>query len=129
VLGGENVAVQCPHMLRAIVDDPPPGLFVVLMRRPLADIHASERRILWQEKYRGNTTELRVFGLTEGDSAQVKYDYWDSHEKSFPYVEVQYGSLQDHPLHVPAELRKRFHGKQTAVQPAPKPPAAEALVD
>jgi hypothetical protein len=109
----DGVVVQAPHMLKDVVDDPPEGVFIVLMRRDLDQIHASAARIRWAEDFGGNTTELKKFGLTEGDSAAVKYDYWDSHEKSAPFLEVPYESLQAHPMYVPDEQRKSFGHWQT----------------
>jgi hypothetical protein len=109
----DGVVVQAPHMLKDVVDDPPPGIFVVLMRRDLDQIHASAARIRWAEDFGGNTTELKKFGLTEGDSAAVKYDYWDSHAKSVPFLEVPYESLREHPLFVPDDQRKTFGHWQT----------------
>ena len=52
--------------------------------------------------------QLKKFGLTEGDSAAVKYDYWDSHEKLVPFVEVPYDSLRAHPMFVSEDQRKSF---------------------
>jgi hypothetical protein len=113
VLERDNIVVQAPHMLKDVVDDPPPGIFVVLMRRNLDEVHASAERIGWEERYGGNTTELRHFGLSEGDSAAVKYDYWDRHEKRFPWAVVDYSSLQAHPLYCPPDVRKGFGPLQT----------------
>jgi hypothetical protein len=112
-LQNDGVVLQAPHMLKDVVDDPPPGIFIVLMRRHLDQIHASAARIGWTENFGGNTTELKKFGLTEGDSAAVKYAYWDSHDKSVPFLEVPYESLQAHPLYVPGERRKTFGHWQT----------------
>jgi hypothetical protein len=111
----DDVVVQAPHMLKDVVDDPPPGIFIVLMRRDLDQIHASAARIGWTENFSGNTKELKKFGLTEGDSAAVKYDYWDTHDKSVPFLEVAYESLRDHPLYVPDEQRQSFGHWQTQV--------------
>lgn len=110
-----GIVVQCPHMLKDAVDDPPPGVLIVLMRRPLDEIHASDERVGWQAQYKGNTTELRKFGLLEGDSARIKYEYWDSHEKDFPYLELRYDRLAGHPMYVERRLRKSFQMKQTKV--------------
>jgi hypothetical protein len=108
-----GIVVQCPHMLKDAVDDPPTGVLIVLMRRPLDEIHASDERVQWQAEYNGNTTELRKFGLCEGDSARVKYDYWDNHDKDFPYLELPYERLAGHPLYVAQPLRQFFQMKQT----------------
>ncbi len=113
VLRRERVVVQAPNMLKDMVDDPPPGTFVVLMRRDLERIHASERRIRWAEVYGGNVTELAKFGLSEGDPAAVKYAYWDAHEKPVPFLELEYEALHSHPLWVPEQLRQDFGPLQT----------------
>jgi hypothetical protein len=113
ILKRERVVVQAPHMLKDMVDDPPPDVFVVLMRRDLDAIWASAARIRWAEDIGGNTTELAKFGLSEGDSAAVKYDYWDTHEKKVPFLELEYESLRSHPMFVPDELRRGFAPFQT----------------
>nr|MDQ6946922.1 hypothetical protein [Actinomycetota bacterium] len=113
ILRQAGVVVQCPHMLRAILDDPPPGIFVVLMRRDLGAIHASARRIEWETRFNGNTLELGAFGRTEGDSAQIKYEYWDSSPKPAQYLELDYECLRGHPLYVAKESREHFGRKQT----------------
>ena len=99
-------------MLKDVVDDPPPGVFVVLMRRDLSQIHASAERINWAE-FGGNRTELQKLGLTEGDSAALKYAYWDAHNKYVPYLELKYECLRAHPMFVPAERRRDFAPLQT----------------
>jgi hypothetical protein len=113
VLERDGIVVQAPHMLKDVVDHPVPGVLVVLMRRDLDRIHASAQRIGWEEVYGGNTTELRTFGLTEGDSAAVKYAYWDSQPKPEPHVEVDYESLREHPLWLHEDQRKDFGPLQT----------------
>lgn len=115
VLRRDNIVVQAPHMLKDLVDDPPPDIFVVLMRRDLDQIHASEQRIQWAEVYGGNKTELARFGLTEGDPAAVKYGYWDSHTKSVPFLELEYEALRRHPLWVDDDQRRGFGPLQTAL--------------
>jgi hypothetical protein len=109
----DGIVVQAPHMLKDVVDDPPPGIFIVLMRRDLEHVHASAQRIGWTENFGGNTTELKKFGLTEGDSAAVKYEYWDSHDKTVPYLELDYECLRAHPMYVTDEQRKGFGHWQT----------------
>ena len=111
-----NVVVQCPHMLKSIVDRRDGDLFVILVRRDLRDIHRSEARIGWNER-KGGLIELRRFDLDDGDPAAVKYDYWDSEEKVPYFLEVEYSSLREHPLYVPKGLRAGFRPKQTAVEP------------
>ena len=108
----DRIVVQCPHMLKDIVDAPPTGTFVVLMRRNLEDIHRSESRIGWDMEQGGNSAELSKFNVDQGDSAALKYAYWDSHKKDFPYLELAFESLQGNPLYVEAELRHHFGPKQ-----------------
>lgn len=116
ILERDGIVVQCPHMLKVILDDPPPGIFVVLMRRDLDEIHASERRIEWERRFSGNTRELAMLGFSEGDSARLKYEYWDSRPKPQKFMEVCYGDLAAHPLYIAKEHRTNFGCKQTAVR-------------
>jgi hypothetical protein len=114
VLRREGIVAQAPHMLKDLVDEPPAGTFIVLMRRDLGRIHASEHRIRWAEVYGGNITELAKFGLSEGDPATLKYAYWDSRPKLVPFLELEYEALRSHPLWVPDEQRHDFGPLQTA---------------
>jgi hypothetical protein len=100
-------------MLKVILDAPPPDVYVVLIRRDIQEIHASEERIGWEERLKGNSRELSMFGLAAGSSAAVKYDYWERSRKSENFVEIDYDSLQAHPLYIPANLRGDFRPKQT----------------
>jgi len=115
ILQRDRIVVQSPHMLKDVVDDPPPGIFVVLMRRELAKIHESEQRIRWEQNFHGNTNELRKFGCSEGegDSAQIKYDYWQAHRKTVPFLELQYESMRAHHLFISDNLREDFGPLQT----------------
>jgi hypothetical protein len=112
-LAQDGVVVQCPTMLKDLVDDPPPDVYVVLMRRPLSEIRASADRINWESRLKGNTTELQKFGLSEGDSALVKYRYWATQPKRFPFLELPFDLLTDHPLYIEKALRVKFQPKQT----------------
>jgi hypothetical protein len=110
VLKDENIVVQCPAMLKPIVDRRDPKLFVVLMRRDLAAIHKSQDRIDWHEY---EIYELQRFGLTEGDSAAIKYDYWDTQPHPPRYLEVDYDVLMQHPRYLPPTKRTDFGPHQT----------------
>jgi hypothetical protein len=116
-------------MLKDVVDDPPLDILVVLMRRDLDQIHRSAQRIGWAKDLGGNTTELRKFGLSEGDSAAVKYAYWDQHTKSVPFIELEYESLTGHPLYVPAALRRDFGPLQTDLEEPGARPASPRPAD
>lgn len=114
ILRGEQIVVQAPCMLKEVVDKPPPGTFIVLMRRDLTKIHASEHRIGWDRMPDGNVLELEKFGLAWGDSAGTKYDYWESHEKMAPFLELEYESLRKHPLFIADHRRRNFSALQTS---------------
>lgn len=115
VLAGHRIVVQAPHMLRRVADHPPAGTLIVLMRRPVADIHASERRISWGDGSR--RAELRALGASEGDPATLKYAYWDRHAGNVPnLLELSYADLAGHPLYVPSEQRVAFGPRQTEVR-------------
>lgn len=114
ILAGTRIVVQCPHMFKVLVDESPPDVFVIMMRRDLAAIHASEHRIQWEETMRGNTRELARFGLTQGDSALLKYKYWEAHPRPAQFLELRYELLAEHPLYIGNDQRARFERKQTA---------------
>lgn len=113
ILQAEQIVVQAPCMLKEVVDNPPPAVFIILMRRDLAKIRASEHRIGWDQWPDGSALELIKFGLTKGDSASTKYDYWASHEKKAPFLELEYESLRQHPLFIPDDQRRNFAPVQT----------------
>ena len=110
----DDVVIQCPHMFKPALDEARIDVLVVLMRRDLEAIHASESRISWEDTYRGNSAELAVFGLSAGSSAAIKYQYWESRPKPPSYLELPYEVLADHPLFVPAGKRASFGRKDTA---------------
>ncbi len=112
LLAEERVVVHCPHMLKRILDEAPSSVFVVLMRRPLGEIRASADRFGWYSADWGNGRELAQFGVTEGDSALLKYEYWDSNDKAFPHLEVPYSSLEGHPLSRGPEIRRNWDAGQ-----------------
>jgi hypothetical protein len=110
----DNLVVQCPLLLKTIVDDPPPGVFVVMVRRNVEDIRKSFIRVLRVMGARPNPNATGS-PLDAGAIAQERYEYWDSSPKEFPFLELDYDVIKDHPLYVPAEQRVEFGPKQTAV--------------
>lgn len=109
-LEADRVVVQCPTMLRRIVDNPRPDVLVVLMRRPLDEIRRSRDRIDWWPHEAGMRS---VYGQTAGDSAELAYAYWDEHEPP-NHLELAHADLAAHPMWVPADRRARFTPKQIA---------------
>jgi hypothetical protein len=100
-----DVVVQCPLMFRVIIDNPPPDVFVVVMRRNVDDIRNSFNQVLRLMNTASN--------VDAGVVAQEYYDYWDGHAKPFPFLELNYDAITDHSLYVPPERRVNFGIKQT----------------
>jgi len=104
--------LQAPAICNVVHKLSRPDVAIVLVRRNLDDIRASELRVNWT----GQERELRQYGLTEGNIAQVKYDYWDEHQKALIHnpFEVEYESLREHPMWVPKGERVGFGPRQYA---------------
>lgn len=93
------------------------NMLVVVMRRSLDEIHASEKRIDWSKASR--QLELSKYGFEVGDIAKIKYDQWETYQRNdmrVDYIEVQYKSLAEHPLWVPKKARKDFAWNDTEVK-------------
>jgi len=112
---GERFVLQCPALCRYVhhfanrMDTA-----VIMMRRPIAAIIASQERIDWTRRF--EKEELSHYGVTTGPIAAVKYAYWDAVQRRvirFAF-EVRYEDLAGHPLWVDQADRKQFKPKQTA---------------
>lgn len=107
-----NFVLQTPALcyLAHKVPTLDPNAAVVLVRRDIEDIIASERRIEWT----GAPFELKRYGLKEGIISEVKYAFWDEHQKALipNAFEVDYESLASHPLWIPKECRMNFGPRQ-----------------
>lgn len=115
VVHGASVCVmQAPSMMK-FAHHVPDDVLVVVVRRNVVDIVASQERIGWG----GERLELARYGLEEGCISQVKYDYWDRNKDVSPssWMEVQYESMLEHPLWVGKEDRASFSPKQTSGSP------------
>lgn len=87
---------------------------VVIMRRDLAAIAASEKRIGWVA---AEANEYCRYGLdpAQGPIAALKYRIFDALQKPFCMAfDLEYESLAEHPLWVPAERRAAFTPRQWA---------------
>lgn len=108
----ENFVVQCPALCRYVhLFGDRADTAIVMMRRNVNDIEASQNRISWVWR----DLELLRYGYTEGNIAEIKYDYWDTHQKPLIAnpIEVQYDGLATHPLWTPKENRRVFDASQT----------------
>ena len=113
VESAQGAVIQCPTMCRYVDEyGDRDDVAVVLMRRPLAEILASQERIRWLYEH----LELARYGVESGTQALVKYAYWDEHQRARirHAYEVQYHDLCKHALWVPAEKRRRFRDRQTS---------------
>jgi hypothetical protein len=85
---------------------------VVLVRRNIEEIIASQERIQWSK--RPQRRELNKYFESEGVIAKIKYDTWDNWQSDRANLfEIDYTSIADHPMYV--EDRKDFKPKQTAI--------------
>jgi len=109
-----GVVIQCPgmaHMVHKYAQQDDRA--VVFMYRDIDDIMASRERIGWQY----NDVELAHYGLTEGNSAQVKYRHWEQVQRAQvanPF-DVNYEALVGHPLWLPKDKRRDFKPRQWRV--------------
>lgn len=104
--------MQAPSMMK-FVHLVPDDVLVVVVRRKIEDIEASQERIGWS----GEALELARYGKSTGVIAEVKYDYWDRNKAHSPrnWVEVEYESMFNHPLWVDKDDRAEFTSKQTKI--------------
>jgi hypothetical protein len=106
-----DVVIQCPALSYwawavGTVDD----VAVVLMRRPVVDIIASQERVRWEYEW----LELMRYGATSGPIAEVKYRFWDETKDRIRHpFEVEYESLKAHPLWIDRHMRQNFRSDQT----------------
>jgi hypothetical protein len=109
--GNRKVVIQCPVLCRYVhmlgIDD----IAIVMMRRNVQDIMASQKRINWNWEW----LELARYDRSDGIIAEVKYQFWDQHQKDhIKYAfEVEYEQLAAHPLWLGKELRHDFSPIQT----------------
>ena len=120
-----NVVLQAPGLCH-IAD-----LFetVVLVKRPVEDVAASQKRINWRyegyekDKYRELLKHNPWLPISQGlldgfPIAVIKYHYWQKWQRKeierwFGLaLEVDYDSLEGHPLWVPREQRLDFARRQ-----------------
>ena len=105
----DKVVVQAPALC-SVADRL--GCLVVIMRRDLSEIRASEERISWRSNEAG---ELAKYGLTaeHGQIADLKYRLFDALQK--PYCvsfDLDYHTLAGHPLWVESQERVKFGPRQ-----------------
>jgi hypothetical protein len=115
VEGGGLIVVHCPAMCHKVHQFAKEiWVAVIFLRRELQEIIASQERINWTQ--REEPRELAKYGAEYGPIALVKYDFWERVQRDqFPAdrrLEVEYESLAEHPLWIPAEERGDFGHRQ-----------------
>jgi hypothetical protein len=119
---GDNFVIQCPGMCRWVHDY---GLrddvAVVMVRRDIDDIIASQKRIGWRYEQAeiANYADIPAQYASwlnghEMTIAEIKYRFWEEHQRGLiqnAYT-VDYESLASHPLWVPKERRRFFAPRQ-----------------
>jgi hypothetical protein len=109
---GRCLVVQCPVLCRYVHIFSADDTAIVLMRRDVEDIVASQKRIDWSWE----SLELARYDRSDGVIAEVKYRFWEEHqrERIKHAFEIEYESLAAHPLWIPEDLRQGFEAMQTA---------------
>ena len=109
-----NAVTQCPalcNMLHLITDL---STLIIVMRRSVDQIMASEKRIGWDKWFMYQ--ELHKYGRTDGVISKIKYDFWETIQK--PILkdrarEIIYSDLKNHPLFIEKNKRAKFKWNQT----------------
>jgi hypothetical protein len=106
----QHVVLQAPGLCHAAHRL---GCAVVIMRRNLEAIHASERRIpKWIEEQEPQESQ-KYGGVILTHLAELKYFCWDLEQK-FKCIsfDLDYESLRTHPMWIDPEKRKGFGVRQ-----------------
>lgn len=105
-----DFVLQAPAICRYVHQFSTPETAIVLMRRDTKEILASEQRVNWT----GQLYELSRYGLKEGIISEVKYQYWEEHQRDLIHnpFEIEYESLAAHPMWIPQEERADFGPRQ-----------------
>jgi coenzyme PQQ synthesis protein D (PqqD) len=107
----EHCVIQGPGLCRYVHMFEGEDTCIVLMRRNIKDIVASQERIGWTWE----RAELMRYDRPDCVIARVKYDFWEKYQKALirHAFEVEYESLAGHPLWVPKKQRLNFRADQT----------------
>jgi len=106
-----GVVIQCPALCHLIHRITAESTLVVMVRRSIEEIIASEFHHLTE---RSRKLELFKYGCSEGVISRVKYDFWNRVQReilSEKAREIRYHELEDHPLFI--KERKGFRWDQT----------------
>lgn len=100
----EKLVIQGPCFCSLIHLIDSPNTAIVLMKRNIDDIRASEERINWEYE----KEQLANYFREDGIISQVRYDCWEKYQKpkmAIPYFEFDYERASSHPMWLPKEKR------------------------
>lgn len=115
----QNMVIQCPSMSHLIDQFGSEKNLIIFMHRNPREIMSSQMRIGWKSErhekklYRGKVCYLpHLFTPI----CVLKYLHWhfEQKHKVSHYLNLQYSSLDNHPLWIDKENRSTFKAKQTA---------------
>jgi hypothetical protein len=114
-----KIVVQCPALAHTAHEVGRRGdALVVWMLRGLADIIASQERISWPEEEREKRKYKHLTRVLIAErAAQVKLRYWRDEQQvqCQHWLELNYDSLEGHPLWIPKMLRSKFADRQWTI--------------
>lgn len=108
-----NKVIQCPGLSSVIHLLADEETAVVMMKRPIEDIVASQERIGWAyEDYE----KLKYSSKKDKTISEIKYDAWES-QKLFmnESFEIDFDSLSFHEMWIDKKERSKFNHNQTMV--------------
>ena len=113
IAASRNFVLQAPALCHYAERLSIPQMAIVLMRRGIEDIVASEHRIGWHGSAH-HKWELQKYGVEDGVISEIKYAYWEIYQQSRIHnpFEVEYESLAAHPMWIPKEERVNFRSRQ-----------------
>lgn len=114
VLGRDKKQViQAPALTHKAVAIDEEGAAVVIVRRGIADILASQRKLKW--RFEDIERDKLDASVDSHPIAQIKYQFWDTVKVRMHHAfELHYDDLARHPMFVPKQERVDFKWNQTA---------------
>ena len=108
----DRVVIQSPATCSCVHWIDTPSTAVVMMRRSVMEIVASQQRIGWDDQI----AERKNYFKIDGEIASIKYWAWEEFQRDsmrVPFFEVNYSDLSRHRIWVASEHRRNFKPRQT----------------
>ena len=108
-----NTVLQCPGLSYCIDDLADAFTLVVMVKRPVADIVASQERIKWPKEAH-EFEKNGVTGEVREPIAEFKYRKWEEQKRTITNtLEVNYKDMEKHPVWNAKHERGKFAWDQT----------------